>query len=575
MDRRNRSSLGRLRHAFFIRSLFMYFAMMVIPVFIVGILSIYTVRKHVYRQIKDTTETVFSISSKAIEPIISDTRRISIFIDSHSDLLLSLVSLFSGDEHDGAIEDNGYFGFIDEILAYSPNIQYVMISKPGSRNVVINSMIMESSQSLVSDTGRSINDGASIAITGAKMRMSDFDSKEIDSIAFSIPLKYGMMLSVFVKQSYIRQLLDDVMQYEGEIVMILDSDGNVISSNSQAYDRAYIDSLDQSRYIIQSHGILTGGEVLVSMIPKSVTMGASDAIISFTLIASAIAGIASLVISLVLSRSLYKRIDSILSIFEQNDAIDEQLMQKSMFLFDTYNYILEGVAKSYVRETSLREKVVEGERDLAVTKLMALQYQLNPHFIFNTLQSIDLAVKDRSRKEDASRMIGNFSRILRYSLQDPSRLVMLDEEIAATRDYIALQGIRFKDRVMVIWDYDEEEIQRVRCIRMLFQPMIENIYQHGIRSDGAPTLVRIAIEKRDGSLSIDVSDNGPGTDSRMLSTIVSSINQKTPPEHHIGLYNVNQRLSILFGEECMLHLSSVQGSGFSISLSIPLDRIGM
>ena len=110
---------------------------------------------------------------------------------------------------------------------------------------------------------------------------------------------------------------------------------------------------------------------------------------------------------------------------------------------------------------------------------------------------------------------------------------------------------------------------------MLFQPMIENIYQHGIRSDGAPTPVRIAIEKRDGSLSIDVSDNGPGTDSRMLSTIVSSINQKTPPEHHIGLYNVNQRLSILFGEECMLHLSSVQGSGFSISLSIPLDRICM
>lgn len=573
MDRRNRKSLNRLRYAFFARSLFTYFALMVLPIILVSMLSIYTVRERIYSQIKDTTETVFSLSSKAIEPIISDTRRISIFINSHSDLLLALVSLFSGNDMGQEIDDNGYFGFIDEILAYSPNIQYVVISKPSSEKTVINSSILDTSQSLISNSSAvKTLESSSISITGGKIRLSSFDSKEIDSISFSIPLKYGMVLSVFVKQSYIRQLLDDVMQYQGEIVLIRDQNGKIISSNNQAYDESYIESLDKCEYIIQSHRFFTGEEALVSMIPKSVTMGASDAIIRFTFIASAIAGGLSLIISLVLSRRLYIRIDRILTLFEKNNELDEELIKKSRFHFDTYNYILEGVAKSYVRETSLREKIVEGELDLANAKLMALQYQLNPHFIFNTLQSIDLVVKDSSKQVLASRMIGNFSRILRYSLQDPSRLVDIEEEIAITRDYISLQSVRFQDRVMVIWDYDEEEIESICCIRMLLQPMIENIYQHGLK-EGSPTMVRISIEKTEERLSIAVCDNGPGADEATLKSLIASINQKTPPEHHIGLYNVNQRLCILFGQESALRFSSTEGLGFEISLSIPLSRI--
>ena len=573
MDRRNRKSLNRLRYAFFARSLFTYFALMVLPIILVSMLSIYTVRERIYSQIKDTTETVFSLSSKAIEPIISDTRRISIFINSHSDLLLALVSLFSGNDMGQEIDDNGYFGFIDEILAYSPNIQYVVISKPSSVKTVINSSILDTSQSLISNSSAvKTLESSSIPITGGKIRLSSFDSKEIDSISFSIPLKYGMVLSVFVKQSYIRQLLDDVMQYQGEIVLIRDQNGKIISSNNQAYDESYIESLDKCEYIIQSHRFFTGEEALVSMIPKSVTMGASDAIIRFTFIASAIAGGLSLIISLVLSRRLYIRIDRILTLFEKNNELDEELIKKSRFHFDTYNYILEGVAKSYVRETSLREKIVEGELDLANAKLMALQYQLNPHFIFNTLQSIDLLVKDSSKQVLASRMIGNFSGTLRYSLQDPSRLVDIEEEIAITRDYISLQSVRFQDRVMVIWDYDEEEIESICCIRMLLQPMIENIYQHGLK-EGSPTLVRISIEKTEERLSIAVCDNGPGADEATLKSLIASINQKTPPEHHIGLYNVNQRLCILFGQESALRFSSTDGLGFEISLSIPLSRI--
>lgn len=550
---------------------------MLIPILILSSVAIILVERNVSGLITSNTRTIFALSSNSLETLITEAQQIGIYIDSRPDLLLSLLSIFQDNDVDASRTDrlSEYDAYLYNMLAASPFIHSVCIYKPGSSNLVVNDSIRNldefGNQEFIDSITRTDNNGS---ISRNKIRMNDFELNGTDVMTFTSNLKYGMTISINITESHIRNMLDDATQYPDEIILLMDGDA-VVTGNS-----AYIglakdtDGIlpDTSSYMVQSQDILSHHNTLVSMIPDSIAMGASRSIIRVTLLITTITIAMSILISVFLSRNTYRKINDILTLFEKNDEVDEELILNSGRHFDTYHYILENIAKSYIRQTTLRERVVKGELNLALTQLTALQYQINPHFIFNTLQSIDLAIKDGARHDQASRMISLFSSILRYSLQDATKLVPLQEEIGITRKYLSLQEMRFVDRVMVLWDFEEKEIEGTNIIRMLFQPILENVFQHGMRPDGKQTVVRIRISRNDDRLFIGVSDNGPGLDKTELESLKKKIATPTPPEHHIGLYNVNRRLVLKFGEQSALKLICTQGSGLSIFISIPADK---
>lgn len=560
MDSRNSKLINSIKRRFFLRNLFSYIALMTIPMLLIVSVSIYFIKENIYKQVKANTETIFSLSNNVLEEILFDSEKIGIYINSHSNLLLTLFALFNGDdaEYDYLEE---YYEHIEERLVYSPYIHSIIITKENVDCIVVNTSIANAEE--FKDVA--YKHGSSI--TRNKIMLGSWDTAPTDVVTISIPLKYGLYLLVNVNEKYIKELLDRATQYSNEIVLLLNSEGEVISGNS-IYENAPFEfsSINIEDYIMQSRDILNEGDLLVAFIPKKEAINIPETIIKITLLLTLFICLVSSIIALFLSKSLYEKINRILELFENND---EEVLKLSKRHFDTYHYILERIAKNYVRETQLKAEVVKSQLDLTTSQLTALQYQINPHFIFNTLQSIDLAIKRKDKGVDASFMISNFSSILRYSLQSPTRLVSLEEEIDITRKYIALQAIRFQERVIVIWDYDEEEITNYGSIRMLFQPLIENVYQHGLKEDGEKTIVVIKIELQSNVIYIEVSDNGPGLEEEKLNELKKNVAKKEPPSRHIGFYNVNQRLCMTFGERSALKIESKIGEGFRVSTVIP------
>ncbi len=566
MDSKNKKIIGIIKRRFFLRNFFFYFALMIIPMLLIASVSIYFIRENIYKQIKANTETIFSLSNNVLEELLFESQKISIYINSNSDMLLSLFSLFNEEEHVNYKYLDEYYDYIDEHLTYSPYIHSIIITKEDAAFMVVNSSIYKADNSVAIKKGSSI--------TRNKIKLGAWNAQATDVVTFSIPLKYGIYLLVNVNEQYIKSLLDSATQYSDEMILLLNSEDEVISGNS-FYENTVFDftAINREDYIMQSRDILKEGDSLVAFIPKSEAINIPATIIKITLLLTMSICVIAFIIAWLLSKSLYKKINRILELFEKNDELDAEVLELSKRHFDTYHYILERIASNYVRETNLKSQVVQTKLDLTTSQLTALQYQINPHFIFNTLQSIDLAIKSPDRKRDASFMISNFSGILRYSLQPPTRLTSIKEEIDITRKYIALQEIRFQERVIVLWDYDEEEIEGLGCIRMLFQPLIENVYQHGLKSNGEKTIVEILIALNTDSVYIEVSDNGPGVEKNKLDKLKEDIASPTSPSRHIGFYNVNQRLCITFGARSALNIVSEKGKGFKVSTTIPYCKM--
>ena len=565
------SRMARVLRIFFIKNLVTYFVLLLVPAIIFCIVASSAVERYVSDLVRSNTNTVFSISSASMESMLSDSMQIGIYVDNHPDIILALLYAFQGESNDNVRRAlSGLDEYLGNFMVSAPYIHSVCLYKKGADLIAVGGSIRS-----CEDFGNEgfieaiSNAGSSMEIQRHSIKLGAFEERGTDVVTFITGLKYGIILAINIREADIWEMLDRATQYPQEMLVLADDSGEVITGNGWY---RITDPIQEEDYLIQSHELLSGDYSLVSLIPDSVVHEASSAVFRVAYLVMALALAASAIISLILTRISYRRVNSMLKLFELNDGLaDIDLGSKSGF--DLYNYIIESIARSYVRETNLREKVVRSELQLTRTQLAALQYQINPHFIFNTLQMIDIAVSDDDMRSEASNMISLFSTILRYSIQDASQLVDLAEEISITKMYIRLQELRVGSRVIILWDYDDEDLDGLRILRMLFQPLLENIFQHGLHPGGERTIARIKLYRASDMLVITVSDNGPGMSRETLASIRSSLRADMHTGRHIGLYNVDRRLKLFFGEESGLNIMNIEGSGLQITISIPLDKI--
>ena len=205
----------------------------------------------------------------------------------------------------------------------------------------------------------------------------------------------------------------------------------------------------------------------------------------------------------------------------------------------------------------IEHRLHEQEKLLLAAKISALAYQINPHFLFNTLTSISSLV--RSQPETARMVIHRLSALLRRRLKDPNHFVSLREELAAVQEYLDIETIRFGPQLRVRMDVDETTLD-VPVPSMILQPLVENCIKHGLaRKVGGGTItVRTSANGR-GAV-IEVSDDGIGmTEERLESAFTGGI----------GLTNVNERLRVIYGVQNGLTLTSAMGRGTRVRLEIP------
>ena len=207
-------------------------------------------------------------------------------------------------------------------------------------------------------------------------------------------------------------------------------------------------------------------------------------------------------------------------------------------------------------------KLEAQQRHLTEARLEALRSQINPHFLFNTLNSVASLI--RTNPEQARTMVYKLSNILRRLLRQHENLNPLREELSFIDDYLAIEMVRFGPKLRFVKDVAPETLNWL-VPSMLLQPLVENSIRHGLSSKIEGGLIRIRSSIVDGRLHLLVEDDGVGIPEAKLATLF---------EQGIGVSNVNQRLKLFFENDYRLWIDSRQGEGTRTEIQIPELQAG-
>ena len=213
---------------------------------------------------------------------------------------------------------------------------------------------------------------------------------------------------------------------------------------------------------------------------------------------------------------------------------------------------------------SRNEKKLESQQLLLnEARLAALQRQINPHFLFNTLNSVAALI--RQNPEQARNVVYRLSAILRRLLRKQENFNSLREELSFIDDYLAIEMVRFGDKLRFQKEIEPDTLDRL-VPSMLLQPLIENSIRHGLSSKVDGGMIRVRSRLVDGRLYVTVEDDGVGIPENRLATLF---------EQGIGVSNVNERLKVLYGEDYRMWVDSRLGEGTTTQIEMPAAMSGL
>ena len=205
------------------------------------------------------------------------------------------------------------------------------------------------------------------------------------------------------------------------------------------------------------------------------------------------------------------------------------------------------------------------------SEIQALQAMINPHFLYNTLDAIIWLAEARKTSEVivVTRALSNFFRI---SLSGGQDWITIRQEVDHLEGYLTIQKVRYRD----ILDYDiqvDESLYNLYILKLVIQPLVENAIYHGIKNRRGGGKLWVTVERRDENLSVRVSDNGAGMPEDRLRMVRQAFDDTGAPdaESGYGLYSVDKRLKLYYNQPEGLKVSSAQGEGTSIEFSVPIQ----
>jgi two-component system, sensor histidine kinase YesM len=242
------------------------------------------------------------------------------------------------------------------------------------------------------------------------------------------------------------------------------------------------------------------------------------------------------------------------------------------FLTDAFNQTVE-------QQRHLIQDIYEQQLRLTKTELKFLQAQINPHFLYNTLDSIYWSAK-QYEAEEISEMVLNLSRFFRLSLSKGRETFTVEETFAHLQYYIRVQQVRFNDQFTVHYQM-EEECRGLFLLKLILQPIAENAILHGLEKKKAGGELIVSADAKAGRLIIKVCDNGKGIDAERLARIHAAMDRVAGNDAYaaadkntefFGLLNVKARIKIYYGETADFRIESTEGEGTTATVDIPIER---
>ena len=263
----------------------------------------------------------------------------------------------------------------------------------------------------------------------------------------------------------------------------------------------------------------------------------------------------------------YSPLNEIISFLDNSqppaDSIEEEDKNELM-------YIINSIQTHINDKTKMAEILEERMKLLRKSQYDMLQTQINPHFLYNTLETINWMAYNMSNSENpVSKSLINLASFFRNTLTS-GYFVSIENEIKYTKEYVNILALRYGDLFDIEWDIDES-ILSYTIIKICLQPIIENAVYHGIKQKNDKGLIKIKGLCDDNNIILIVSDDGVGIEKDALDELNKTLSETsfTNEKSHIGLSNVNQRIKIIFGDSYGIHVESTVGVGTDVYVTIP------
>jgi two-component system sensor histidine kinase YesM len=219
-----------------------------------------------------------------------------------------------------------------------------------------------------------------------------------------------------------------------------------------------------------------------------------------------------------------------------------------------------------VYKLEIQSKNLEMERVRA--ELNFLQSQMNPHFLFNTLNAI-LVVCTKNKYDDVTDIIKSLSKLLRRLLRWKEDLVSLQEEMQFIEMYLKIEKFRFRDKFDYQFEIEEQALE-YKIPKLSMQPLVENSCKHGLQTIEGLGIIKVKAVVEENRLQITVSDNGKGMEAAQLKELLHNIRTEDSPGLNIGMRNVYRRLELYYADQVTFEIISVPDEGTAVSFGIPL-----
>ena len=393
------------------------------------------------------------------------------------------------------------------------------------------------------------------------------------------------VLLVDMEYSNISRMMKQInTQNSGQYYYLCDSSGEIIyhtrqmqinngifSENSKkaalykdgVYDEFYE---GEHRKVIVNTISYTGWK-LVGVIPYSVfTHGMFDIryfIVLLILLMAMMFGVVNRVVSVRISSPILKLNESVLE-YEAGEQ-PEIYIGGSMEI----RHLGDSIQRSYEQIDMLMHKIVLEQTERRKSELDALQSQINPHFLYNTLDSITWMIEGE-RNDEAVFMISQLARLFRISLSKGRTVIPVRDELQHAESYMNIQKVRYKKSFTYVQDVDPE-IYSYCTVKLILQPILENAINYGVggmdEDEGGE--IRVSGSRRDGKITLSVTDNGIGMSEEEVLFLLTDSDRVHKQGSGVGLVNVNNRIHLLFGKEYGITVESEPDEGTRVSICIP------
>ena len=285
------------------------------------------------------------------------------------------------------------------------------------------------------------------------------------------------------------------------------------------------------------------------------------------LVSAGVILLATLLVSAFLSRALSRPLRGLEEAMEQFEQDADNFSYKPGGGLMELRALSESFGHMVLKIQQLVARVRSEEINLRKTELRALQAQINPHFLYNTLDSISWMC-ERGKNAEAVRMVNALARLFRISISRGHELIPIRSELQHAESYLQIQSYRYKNQFRYVFDVEEGCLDYL-CNKITLQPIIENAIYHGINGLVDQGEIRVGVRFRGEDILFTVEDNGTGMDEEQIRAVMS---KERSDRAGIGVKNVNDRLKIYFGPRYGISIESAPDEGTRVHILMPKVR---